>query len=302
MRSDSWQLALEASAPSTLTLYLLYYPRWQGTIDGQPVALRPQPATGYVQFDMPAGSHDVVLRYGSTAVERAGVLVSAATLLALLIAGGRTLVRGGRQRAGARPMGENTLRSSAPSGWLLAGATAFLLLKIGFIDPHTTWLRCVSSGTYVCDAQASTTIPFAGGPDLRGYAVSSDVLRRGEVLRVRLYWEGKPARLENLYSFVHIRNSQKDWPVNPRTGSEIWAQEDHFTLGGMPARDLLPGKLYEDELRVSVPEDMPPGEYFLEIGLLNPETGEQLDPQAEAVKLPLKVLWRSVLLPSVRVK
>lgn len=308
VRSDSWQLALDAVAPSTLTLYLLYYPRWQGTIDGQPIALRPQAATGYVQFDMPAGSHDLALRYGSTAVERAGLLTSAATLLALLVVLAGAIARGGWQRAmwqvpaEAPPRSESTRRDSAPSAWLLAGATAFLLLKIGVIDPHTTWLRCVSSGTYVCGAQASTTIPFAGGPDLRGYAVSSDVLRRGEVLRVKLYWEGKPARLENLYSFVHIRNSQKGWPVNPRTGSEIWAQEDHFSLGGMPARDLLPGKLYEDELRVSVPEDMPPGEYFLEVGLLNPETGEQLDPQAEAVKLPLRILWRSVLLPSVRVQ
>jgi hypothetical protein len=47
---------------------------------------------------------------------------------------------------------------------------------------------------------------------------------------------------------------------------------------------------------------MPPGEYYVEIGWFDPVTGEQLDPQAGAVQPPLDVLWRSVLLPNIRVQ
>ena len=72
VRTGRWDLELVAAQPATLTLYLLYYPRWQATVDGQPVALNAQRATGYAQVAVPAGTHRVSLRYSSTAVERAG--------------------------------------------------------------------------------------------------------------------------------------------------------------------------------------------------------------------------------------
>jgi hypothetical protein len=67
-------------------------------------------------------------------------------------------------------------------------------------------------------------------------------------------------------------------------------------------RDLAPGKLYQDEYRIVLPEDMPPGEYLLEVGWFDAATGEQIDPLAETVEAPLGILWRSVLLPSIVVR
>ena len=69
-----------------------------------------------------------------------------------------------------------------------------------------------------------------------------------------------------------------------------------------PRRDLPPGKLYLDSFRVTLPEEMPPGEYYLEVGWFDPRTGEQLDPIAEAIQPPLSILWRSVLLPNIEVR
>ena len=54
--------------------------------------------------------------------------------------------------------------------------------------------------------------------------------------------------------------------------------------------------------RVPVPKDVPPGEYFVEVGWFNPENGEQLEPQPETVQPPLRILWRSILLPPVQVR
>ena len=89
--------------------------------------------------------------------------------------------------------------------------------------------------------------------------------------------------------------------MNPRTGQEIWAQEDHETPGGLLTWEFLPGKLYKDEFYVPIPDDIPPGEYFLEIGFYDPNTGEQLEPDPAAVQPPLRILWRSILLPNIRV-
>jgi len=327
--SSAWDLEVVAPQPATATFYLLYYPRWSAWLDGQPAALRPEPDSGYAQLDLPGGSHRITLRYGTTTAETAGLLVSGLTLLALLGATGWTLLR----RAGAVPVRraavnspttapnsrdpkrDDRARSSgakscavggiggeAPPFWLLLGVTALLVVKFAYVDSMTTWFRCVSTPDRVCGADATVAIPFPDAPSLRGYAVPTYKVKPGGELRVSLFWQGERGAARRLSSFVHVRNSQRDQSLNPRTGSDIWAQEDRDTPGGLPAEDYVAGKLYRDDFRVTLPGDMPQGNYLLEVGLADPSTGEQLDPQANAVQPPLKVLWRSILLPSVEIR
>jgi hypothetical protein len=154
----------------------------------------------------------------------------------------------------------------------------------------------------VCGAQGTADVRFPDAPALRGYTVPASQVQPGDELRVDLYWGGKDGAKTNLSSFVHVRNSRPNGPMNPRSGNEIWAQEEHQTPGGLLTTEFLPGKLYKDEFRVPLPDDLPPGEYFVEVGWFNPESGEQLDPQPETVQPPLKILWRSILLPSVQAR
>lgn len=58
---------------------------------------------------------------------------------------------------------------------------------------------------------------------------------------------------------------------------------------------------YADVFSLRLPEEMPVGEYFLETGWFDQATGEQLEPDPTAVEPPLRILWRSILLPSIRV-
>lgn len=301
VRNQAWDLQIAATDPTTLTLYLLYYPRWQATVDGRPTPLAPQAETGYVQLAVPAGTHDIALRYASTAAETAGLAISAATLVGLLAVAGRAL---GRRRAvGSAAAHQEALAADepAPPLWLLAGLAGLLIFKFAWVDGHTTWLRCVSTAERVCGAQATVDVAFADAPRLRGYTVSSPDVRRGAEVRVDLYWQGEPTAARRLASFVHIRRSRPEQAPSPATGGDIWVQEEHGAPGGLLTTDFLPGKLYKDEFRLRIPADMPPGEYFLEIGWFDPATGEQLDPRPETVRPPLKILWRSILLPSLRV-
>jgi hypothetical protein len=195
----------------------------------------------------------------------------------------------------------------------LIALTALLIFKFAYVDGRTTWLRCVSTAERVCGAQATVDVAFAGAPRLRGYTVSSPDVRRGAEVRVDLYWQGEAdadrpsyighrTSLNTLSSFVHIRRSRPEQTPSPVTGGDIWAQVEHVAPGGLLAAEFLPGKLYKDEFRVRIPADMPPGEYFLEVGWFDPVTGEQLDPAPGTVQPPLKILWRSILLPALRVK
>lgn len=313
--SDAWELELAAAEPLTITLHLLYYPRWQATLDGAPAMLRPQEGSGLTQVALPAGEHRLALRYGSTLAEQGGLLVSGLTALGLLaLAAWALWRRGARSETGPSGKGLSGERDGgmgrrgdgemepAPPVWLLVGLSALLLFKFAYVDPQTTWLRCTSSETRVCGAQTTVDAPLMGGPALRGYTVSSYEPARGDELRVTVYWQGTAEQLPRLHSFLHVRNLSPDAPLNPATGDGIWAQQENYAPGGRVTDQYQPGKLYVDQFRVRLPDDMPPGEYFLEIGLFDPVTGEQIDPVAEQVKPPLAILWRSLLLPNLTVQ
>lgn len=311
VRSTAWDLAIEATQPTTLTLNVLYYPQWQAFLDGQQVPLNPQPITGYVQTQAPSGDHDLALRYSRSTAERIGLVMSGLTAVALLAVGARDILR--RRSGQSSPTAVDSSRAGvvspsraeveiAPSWWLLLLFTVLIGSKWLYVDPSTTWLRCVSTPERVCGAESAVDVQFTGGPSLRGYTVPSQTVRPGEDFRVVLFWQADEKPADNLYGFVHIRSSQKDWPVNPSTGSEIWAQQDNFAPGNLSTTDFVPGKLYRDEYRVPIPEDIPPGPYYLEVGWQNPATGEQLEPVPDSVTPPLDILWRSILLPSVTVE
>ncbi len=302
VRSAAWDLELSAAEPVTVTLNMHYYPRWQATLDGAPVALGVEEGRGLVQVALPAGEHRLALRYGSTAAERAGLLVSGLTALGLLALGVWALWRQGDEGRSKPEPGRAVSAEPAPPLWLLVGLSALLLVKLAYIDPQTSWLRCTSTAERVCGAQATTYAPLSGGPVLRGYTVSDYDLAVGDELRVTVYWQGVEERLPRLHSFLHVRNLSPDGPLNPRTGDGIWAQQENYAPGGRVTEQYQPGKLYADTFRVRLPDDIPPGEYFLEIGLFDPATGEQLDPVAEQVQPPLGILWRSLLLPNVTIQ
>jgi hypothetical protein len=309
--SDAWDMALESTQATTLTLHLLYYPRWEASVDGAATPLYPEAATGYAQVRMPAGAHQLALRYGSTPAEGIGWVISLLALAAILStaiwrrSGPSSRRMPPSHPAGAGDAGDPSPAAAmgmAPPWWLLAGVTGVLVFKIGYVDNSTTWLRCVSTADRVCGAQAAVDVPFGDAPRLRGYAASQSAFRPGDDVQVRLYWQGTPDPSRRFASFVHIRNSQKGWPMNPHTDNELWAQDEHETPAGLFTTEYLPGRLYLDEFRVTLPVDMPPGEYFLEVGWSDLSTGEQVEPQADAVKPPLGILWRSVLLPNIRVR
>ena len=308
VRNQAWDLEISAAAATTATLHLLYYPRWEATLDGAPAALATQEGTGYVQVAVPAGDHALSLRYGTTAYEQTGLFVSGLCAFLLILAGGWALCRRRTKNAPDLSSDERSEPSKSHAGpepglplWSLVGLTALLLLKLLVIDPHTTWFRCASTAEDICGAQMTVDVPFAGAPRLRGFSVESYDLKPGDQVKMAVYWEGVEVLTDRMWSFAHVRPSAEGQPGNPRAENGMWAQDEHVAPGGLLTDVYVPGKLYRDVFRLRLPEDMPAGEYYLEIGWFNPETGEQADVPPESVREPLRILWRSVLLPNLRV-
>jgi hypothetical protein len=76
---------VRADGPVRLRFYTHYFPGWRATVDGQPVEIQPDAPNGLIGLDLPAGAHQVQLRFGATPVRSASAVLSVAGLA--LVAG-----------------------------------------------------------------------------------------------------------------------------------------------------------------------------------------------------------------------
>jgi 4-amino-4-deoxy-L-arabinose transferase-like glycosyltransferase len=73
-----------ARTPITLQFYTYWYPGWQGTANGEEIALRSAGPDALITLDLPAGEHDVSIRFGNTPLRTTAALISLLSLLVLI--------------------------------------------------------------------------------------------------------------------------------------------------------------------------------------------------------------------------
>lgn len=108
---------------------------------------------------------------------------------------------------------------------------------------------------------------------LLGYGYEAQTLEPGEVLHFTLYWTSQ-APAENYWSvFAHL--------IGPH--GDLVAQDDKVPYGGLyPPDRWWPGQIVDDDYAIEIPSDAPPGEYALQIGMYDWQTGERLSLFTEA--------------------
>jgi hypothetical protein len=75
---------VEAVSPVRLVFYNYYFPGWRATVNGAPAEIRPEGPNGLIGLDLPAGTHDVRVEFGTTAPRVVGAILSAIGLLGLI--------------------------------------------------------------------------------------------------------------------------------------------------------------------------------------------------------------------------
>jgi hypothetical protein len=107
---------------------------------------------------------------------------------------------------------------------------------------------------------------------LFGYDLREDPLTAGETLEVTLYYGAISEMTAEYTAFVQLLG-----PPNPATGGPLWAQDD-----SEPCRGIYPTSVWDtdelviDRYALSVPSDMPPGDYQIVIGFYSWWTMERL--------------------------
>ncbi len=102
---------------------------------------------------------------------------------------------------------------------------------------------------------------------LRGFEFGTRTLAPGDSLPVTLWWEALTQLDINYTVFVHL--------VLPPEST--WAQRDDTPLdGSAPTSTWVVGERMEDHYELKLPDDAPPGVYFVEVGIFERATNDRL--------------------------
>ncbi|MBE9508142.1 MAG: hypothetical protein IMY86_08835 [Chloroflexi bacterium] len=274
------RFAVSTSREFILRLYTFYFPGWRAYVDGEEVGIDVAGPEGFITFRVPAGEHDVLVRFEDTPPRTGGWIIAAAGLVMLILA---VLL----MPADTLPKSRIPWLTSLP--WLGGVLLLFVILKCAVTDPHG-WLRYDSPPGQASAAQHEQWASFGCQIELLGYDLPRQSVRPGGKFSVVLYWHALTFLDANYQSFVHMTAAQDV--------RQVRSQEDHLNPGGLPTTRWPLNKYVWDEFELVVPPDTPPGEYVLNVGIYSREGDYRLQRYDETGQ----VIGDSIVVASIEVR
>ncbi len=279
------QYQLDSPVPFTLRLFQFDFPGWQAMLDDQPIPLRPEPETGLILVDIPAGQHNLTLHFDETPVRVAAIALTGLTLVGLMAAG----IMGGRGAREQRGRGDQEELPSTPLPPRSPALTlnrSVLIIAI-LILAGALWFKpllrpvftLTSPANQALPAQQQTRLDFTNGISLIGYDLSSPVVPAGGYLQVVLYWQtGAAPHRTNLQPFVHLDRLDEFTTIADATN---YTPGDVTTESNLPTFHWDNHRYIRDEHDLYLSGDTPPQAYAVRVGLIDPDDGYRLIPLAD---------------------
>ncbi len=239
-----------------------YYPGWQAHLDGDPVPIYPDDDVGMITLDVPAGTHLIELRYRGTAAQRAGTVLSLATLVTAL----------GLFQTG-KPVQSPAVQPGQPMrGGAVWGAVSLLVgvavLNRAVIQPQTGLLRLQSPPDAPAYMQTEQYTAFGGEIALLGYTLPDDTISQGEVLPLTLYWHPLRDLADTHYRpVVQLVNFSV---------TEQWAVSQPFFPGGGFTSTYTPDRFTSDPHDLRLFDYAQPYAARVLVQMVDANTGEPL--------------------------
>jgi hypothetical protein len=127
---------------------------------------------------------------------------------------------------------------------------------------------------------------LGGQVEMLGYDLDSDRLQAGETVHLTLYWRALDEMEVSYTVFVHLINKE----------NQIWGQRDSAPGNGtLPTTGWVKREVIADEYEFTVRPDTPPGEYLIEVGLYDAQTGQRLPVLSKACSEPSRRIEGPVL-------
>lgn len=235
-----------------LRLYQFDFPGWQVTVDGEPAETEIAEPEGFIVILVPQGTHVVDVKFGSTPPRTVGWILSFLSL-SLLLSGVWWMNRSTTAVTRGNHDGFRTVvRADLPIIIIAGGVTLASILAQPAGLFHTN-----SSGRDLDLPAKEHYVNFGDQIALLGYDLSKDAAEPGDVLELTLYWKALRQLRIDYQSFVHVIDAN----------GNLIAQSDHLNPGDFPTRRWPLDKYVPDIHRLSLPENLEPGEYKVLVGL-----------------------------------
>jgi len=232
------QMVVTSREGYTLRFHTFYFPGWKVYVDGQEAPVYPSGDLALLTVDLPAGEHQVQIRFEDTPPRLAGNLISLLTALGLFAL------------AIYRWQWRAVLAVGIPLV-VLAGLVGWRARPFQF-DREPQPLE----------------VNLEDQVRLMGYDLDRGTCRPGDTLEVTLYWLGLQEMSQNYKVFVHFMD---------RGLATMWAQQDGDPVGGFtPTTRWMPGEVVVEEHALYIPPETPAGTYKLFTGMYEWETVRNL--------------------------
>ncbi|MBI2845902.1 MAG: DolP-mannose mannosyltransferase [Chloroflexi bacterium] len=110
-----------------------------------------------------------------------------------------------------------------------------------------------------------------------GYRMPTPYLP-GQDLKLVLFWQSLEPTADDYHIFIHLIDSRGQlWAQDDGQPTQILAQgDDQTTESPYPTSQWIPWEIVRDVHIISLPPDLPPGEYYFRVGMYQFPTGERL--------------------------
>ncbi|MCB9433700.1 MAG: hypothetical protein H6668_17155 [Ardenticatenaceae bacterium] len=264
--------------PFPLRLFHFYFPGWRATVDGEPAEIDLGLPEGFMVVSVPAGTHVVEFKFGTTPGRTIAWGMSGVALLLTLLLGWRqsrqsTNHQNDHAKAQRRKEKQSIFAplrlcvkffthstSAEPltssEWWVLAAVVGLTAVYLLILQPLNL-LHDSSSGFVVESADHAAFADFDSQIALIGYDHAAERLRPGQTLNLTLYWKAEQKLDINYQVFVHLLSTE----------GVLVVQSDKLNPGDFPTRRWPQDKYVPDRHQLTLPTTLPPGEYTVAVGL-----------------------------------
>jgi hypothetical protein len=263
------RLVVETPDPFRARYLAFYFPGWRVTIDGAPVPIAPTEPNGLISFDVPAGRHTIVVRFGSTPIRTVFVILSLLSLVAGILVYwyiGKLVINSADHQFTNLPVYQSTNLPIYRSAILLA--VLLLAFKLAIVDCTDTLFRRPTlqpDGT-LPGVEHVLNQPYADGLTLIGYDQDSAAIPADSTLRLDLYWTAHARPTARYQTVIHLVGSD----------GLRWSRPDTFRPRGYadypPTTTWSPGRYALDSHEIEPLPGTPPGAYDVVLTVFDRDT------------------------------
>lgn len=249
--SHGGRFAILSQRESDLTMLLSWFPGWRATLNGRPIPLRQEPATGLVQMHIPPTPNwsELVLYFGATTIRQAGWWLMSCGLVSILWI---TRLRGLRRRRQDEPFFDDLALLNLPDARLL---TVVMFSFVGVLALTTLPGAPVALGPGAFHALEGTVTLRAqtdSGLEALAYRLEQDLVPREGTLKFTVYWRAPRTLLNNTRVRAHLYDVNRrlrvlDLPLRHP--------------GDYPTRLWRAGGFVADTYVIELPPTLFPGSY-----------------------------------------